>query len=560
MMTDAQQNARAIKAERNRFLGFAFASADLLIQVDDLLTMTFVTGASSDVTGHVPTQLVGQPLINIFHESQRGYVISALCNLEPGKRLQPISAKLLRADQQLLDVIVGGFQMDSQEVYLSVMRADRLWINEGGKVSRDSSSGLMSQDSYIDAMTQRLNALSDEERQITSFVIEGLEDLRENADPKTVEAFLSEVGDMIRSLSIGGDSSGHLGPNAMSLMHTHETAAELAAMEQKIQEKAQSAGLGNIKIRRFNLDLDVRGLTDEDAAKALGYALQKFSQHGVDSDFNIRNLTEAAQSYIVETADRVNTMRAAMDPDRVIVAFQPVVKLESRDAWYYESAVRLEGFSSPREMLAFAETLGMTADFDLLVIDKIIEQLKAKATHGFTPKVALNVAVTSLASPLFLGSLRSHIKNAGSAGKQIAIEINDAAAVTDLTLLDGVIQKIREDGLPVAIDNVGVGRTMDILRDVKVDYVKLAPDLVTGYLEDSTQEAVLKSTIAACRSMKYVMVAEGVQSEDEARGLKTMGVQYGQGVLFGRPSTGGQGLSYKPGERNVRKRGVSVTW
>lgn len=558
-MADATQNARALKAERNRFLGFAFASADLLVEVNDLLHMNFITGAAADLTGHKPDALLGLPLTDLFEERERGYLIAAISRLEFGRRLQPITIKLLRADHSLVDVIVGGFQMETG-TYLSISRADRLWPQNRMPGSRSDETGLMNKEAYIKAMADRLSSLSDEERQVTLFVIDGLESLRDTADPKSVQAFLEDIGNMVRAMSLGGDSAGQLSPHDLSLMHNADNAAEIAALEARIQEKAAEAGLGQIKIKKFNLDLDITGLSDDDAAKALTYALQKFSDTPMAADFKITNLAEASQSYLADTVGRLNVMRASMAPEKVNIAFQPVVKLDTREAWYYESAVQLEGFNSPKEMLAFAEQIGVIEDFDLLVLDKILEQLRIKARHSFHPKIALNVNVLSLASPLFLGSLRNHIKQAGSVGRQVAIEINDAASITDLARLDNVVQKLREDGNPVAIDNVGVGKTLDILREVKVDYAKLAPSLVSGFLTNPKQEGLLKSMIATCRSLKYVMVAEGVTDEDEARTLKSLGVQYGQGTLFGKPSTGGQALSYRPSDRSMNKRGVSVTW
>lgn len=562
-MSDKSPAKPPVKEDRSRFVGFAFASSDLLLEVDDDLIVRYAFGAATELTGKDAKQLLGGTIIDLIVPDERAYAYAVLRRLAAGSRLRPMSIGMNGPAGQRVEAIMGGFHMKDGAYYLSLLKGARLSGLREETAPRDSETDVLDNRSFADRLrTQIAQGKVGEDAKLHLFALDGIDKIRETGDPAIVERFLAELGARLRALSDGGDGAGRLADGRFAVsVSDAEAQAEIRKLQAEMTRKAQELGLGDIGVRRFEIDLDVAGLDDQDAAKALGHAMKTFTNSNlIDGSFDIDNLANAARGYLEDTVQRIASVRQVLDKGLLNIAFQAIVKFEEREAWYYEAMVRLDGFSGPRDMAQFIDSIGIADEFDLLVAEKIIEILTEKAKAGFRPKVAFNVSVKSLASPLFVASLRRLFKAHRPVSKQVGIEINDAADVNNPEKLDAVVQVLREEGMRVAIDGVGRGRTLDILREVGCDYVKLAPEVVRGVYDDEKRQSIVRSLVRSCQGMGYTVVAEGIDLEEDARALMHMDVPYGQGDLFGKPSTGGQSLSYKPAERHIRKRGVNVAW
>ncbi len=117
------------------------------------------------------------------------------------------------------------------------------------------------------------------------------------------------------------------------------------------------------------------------------------------------------------------------------------------------------------------------------------------------------------------------------------VEISEQQFISDPAVLRHQVQQFRDAGIRVAMDDVGFGRSsLEALLLLEPDVVKIDPKYVTGIAQDSSKERSLRRLVKAVDALGAELVAEGIEREDDLTLLKSVGVQFGQGFLWGRPS------------------------
>jgi EAL domain-containing protein (putative c-di-GMP-specific phosphodiesterase class I) len=120
--------------------------------------------------------------------------------------------------------------------------------------------------------------------------------------------------------------------------------------------------------------------------------------------------------------------------------------------------------------------------------------------------------------------------------RRISVEFTETAEIEDLQAVAETAARLRGVGVSVALDDFGTGTAgVDVLRAVEPDVVKIDGSFTSGITSSKRARAMLQGMIGVARSASDRIVAERIETEDEARMLLSMEVDEGQGWLFGRP-------------------------
>ncbi len=120
----------------------------------------------------------------------------------------------------------------------------------------------------------------------------------------------------------------------------------------------------------------------------------------------------------------------------------------------------------------------------------------------------------------------------------MVIELTEESLLEDYDRLRSAMQRLREAGCAIAIDDLGAGSSgLRTWSELKPDYVKIDRCFVTGIDADATKLEFVRSMLDMGRAMGCRVIAEGVETERECRELVDLGLDRLQGHLFGRPST-----------------------
>ncbi len=239
---------------------------------------------------------------------------------------------------------------------------------------------------------------------------------------------------------------------------------------------------------------------------------------------------------VVERAER---LRALLEQGGVKHVYQPIVGLTKRDLLGYEVLGRgdFEGLpSSPYELFDLAAVLGVEVELSELFRQNSFPEC---ASFLGAPRFFFNTHPRELREDRLLRSLES--ARAEFPQVRMAIEIHEAA-VADSTMIQRLMAELQRLDILLVYDDFGAGQARLLeLADVPPDFLKFDRSLIEDI--DGAPPArrrLLDSLAKLALDLGIDLIAEGVETEEEARVCRGMGFAYGQGYLFSRPQSSDQ--------------------
>ena len=219
-----------------------------------------------------------------------------------------------------------------------------------------------------------------------------------------------------------------------------------------------------------------------------------------------------------------------LEPGAIKPVYQPIVRLSDLEPIGYEGLARFPYASGladlpPDVTLAAAGEIGLREDLEVAC-------WAAMAAAGSPPAGRLlfvNISPDALGHP-GLATL------AGRLPSRLVIEITEQRQVQDYELLRERLQPWIARGAALAIDDTGAGyASLEQVVELRPDFLKLTRGLVAEIDKDANRQALLRALMAFAREVGAVIVAEGVEREEELEVLRESEVDFAQGWLFGRP-------------------------
>jgi EAL domain-containing protein (putative c-di-GMP-specific phosphodiesterase class I) len=231
-----------------------------------------------------------------------------------------------------------------------------------------------------------------------------------------------------------------------------------------------------------------------------------------------RNNEEAAKRAEIESI----ISKAAFQP-----VFQPVVEIATGHIVGYEALTRFTDGVAPIERFAEASLLGVGRELELACARRSLEaaaELPEGAWIGVNTSPEILLFGRELAAIL------------GSTPRDVVLEITEHAAVPDYAALHEAIADLGR-GVRVAVDDAGAGYAgLQRILELRADLIKLDIVLVRGIESDPARQALVAGMVHFARQTDARLLAEGIESDDEAKTLLDLGVELGQGFLFGHPA------------------------
>ncbi|MGV3000677.1 EAL domain-containing protein [Vibrio sp. E150_018] len=229
-------------------------------------------------------------------------------------------------------------------------------------------------------------------------------------------------------------------------------------------------------------------------------------------------------------------MKKAIKANEFYLVYQPLVDSSTTRIQGMEALIRWNnprtGFISPDIFIPVAEQHGLINKITDFVFERALDDWQQNTVNGL--HIGINVPPSYLSQNSCLEKLEAYAKRYQSQGLKLGIEI------TERQLLDksdrAVLTNIQKLGIDVSIDDFGTGYTsLSILQDTEFNYLKIDRCFINTIGIKSVNSPVLNSIINLADSMNVLMVAEGVETKEQADYLKSRGVQLLQGYFFYKP-------------------------
>jgi EAL domain-containing protein (putative c-di-GMP-specific phosphodiesterase class I) len=219
-------------------------------------------------------------------------------------------------------------------------------------------------------------------------------------------------------------------------------------------------------------------------------------------------------------------LQEVLDADAFHVVFQPIVDLETRSVVGYEALTRFSDGTPPDVRFADAARLGLGDEFELAAILKAID-----AATGLPADAFLSLNVSPAVALVSGDRLRAHLEGTK---RQIVLELTEHAPIADYLELRQAIERLGP--VQVAVDDAGAGyASLRHILELRPAYAKLDISLVRGIDQDELRQAMAAGIQYYALRTGCRLVAEGVETDEEANVLMSLGVDLAQGYLFGRP-------------------------
>ncbi|MBY0445480.1 MAG: EAL domain-containing protein, partial [Burkholderiales bacterium] len=235
-------------------------------------------------------------------------------------------------------------------------------------------------------------------------------------------------------------------------------------------------------------------------------------------------------------------LNAAIEKNEFRVYFQPVVRLSDSKVVGAEALVRwqssLRGLVAPGVFIPVAEESGLILPIGHWVLRESCRQIAERLKNGWASDfdVHVNVSVRQLIQSDFYQKLESTLSEFSLPPHNLTLEITESILIEDSNVIATLIGRIRMLGVSIAIDDFGTGySSMSYLHQFAFDCLKIDQSFVSRFLENNKSEAIVSAIIRLADGFDVPLVAEGVETLEQAQRLHELGCQRAQGYYFGRP-------------------------
>ncbi len=230
----------------------------------------------------------------------------------------------------------------------------------------------------------------------------------------------------------------------------------------------------------------------------------------------------------------------ALDRDELVLVFQPIVAIAAGNTSHYEVLVRMREADGrlvpPGKFIPAAEQFGLIQRVDRQVLTKAIRYLadlpRAQAQTAFS----INLSGMSVGSQEMYECIEREVRESGVDPARITFEITETAACEQLSSAMEFIQKIRQLGCRISLDDFGVGfSSFSYLKHLRADILKIDGSFIRDIHNNNADQLFVKALVDVARGMGMRTIAEFVENEQVYDRVRSLGVDYVQGYYLGKP-------------------------
>ncbi len=224
--------------------------------------------------------------------------------------------------------------------------------------------------------------------------------------------------------------------------------------------------------------------------------------------------------------------------DRFKLAYQPLVCAKTGDVALHEALLRMSD-GEHGELIAASHLIPVSERLGLVrLIDRAVTQMAINTLHSYPDaNLSMNVSGTTATDPRWYNQLLEMIAGNAEIADRLTVEITETVALSDIAATRHYVERLRNIGCSVAIDDFGAGYTsFRNLRDLPVNMIKLDGHFCQNIKGNSDNEYIIRSLIDLAGKFNLKTVAEWVENKEDSDVLKSWGVDYLQGNFYGEAS------------------------
>jgi diguanylate cyclase (GGDEF)-like protein/PAS domain S-box-containing protein len=234
-------------------------------------------------------------------------------------------------------------------------------------------------------------------------------------------------------------------------------------------------------------------------------------------------------------------IREALEEDRFTLYAQPIVELRTREVRQHELLLRMLDEQGevipPASFIAVAERFDLMQDIDRWVVARAIRMMGEQLRAGREVVFEVNISGSSTGDPELLTIIEHELRESGVDPVNLVLEVTETTAVANIPRAQQFAGRLAELGCRFALDDFGAGfGSFYYLKHLPFDLLKIDGEFVRSCTTSQTDQLLIRAVVDIARGMGKKTIAEYVGDDETLELLRELGVDYAQGFHIGHPA------------------------
>ncbi len=368
---------------------------------------------------------------------------------------------------------------------------------------------------------------------VAVFDVIGLELINERGGAAAGDATLDAVARLLEAAVEPGDVVARVGSDEFAVVFRREGFERAGGLAVRLCEGDEVA-------------VDLRcGVAAAQPGQVPDRALRNAESALAHARANARRIEvfdRAMRDHVSRRAAVAHELRRAIADGQLVLAYQPIVDLETSRLASVEALVRWQhperGLLGPAEFVEHAERTGLAGQLGAAVLDAACAQIRSwcDALGERAPRIAVNVSAAQFEAGNVLAAVDLALRRHRCPAEKLGIELTETIFLAHTDRLEALVRELRPRGVRLYIDDFGTGySSLAYVRAIDADVLKIDRSLLDGFGVDTQSSGVVAAILAMARALGVETIAEGVETRAQAALLALHGCTYGQGYLFAEP-------------------------
>ena len=502
-----------------------------------------------------PDRLVGRPLADLTHPEDEALLGRYLSVVATSADVQPPVALRMRhgsggwrfvetaGNNLLADPAVRGIVLTTRDVSERRLLEDRL----RHQAFHDSLTGLPNRALFLERVrvAEAASAGSGDAVSVLFLDLDNLKAVNDSSGHEGGDSLLVTVAGRLAAAAAPGDTVARLGGDEFAvLLVSPTTAADAPAVAARLLTVlAEPVLIGGRSLRpSVSIGVATSGSLGgaEDLVRAADAAMYSAKQAG-------KNRLEVFQPrhHAAEMARQQlrADLQQAVEDQQLVLHYQPIVDLVTGGITSFEALLRWQhpglGLLGPAEFVGLAEESDLILSIGRWVLHEACQQASSWQRSGYGGagvKISVNISARQFQD----SSLVVEVKNALAAAqldpRLLTVELTETLLLRDTDVTMSRIAGLQDLGATLALDDFGIGySSLSYLRRFPIDILKMDRSFLDDIPGNAADEAVVRAIVDLGVTLGLQLVAEGVETREQAAALAELGCPFGQGYYFARP-------------------------
>ncbi len=367
------------------------------------------------------------------------------------------------------------------------------------------------------------------------------------------DLLLREVGPRLRGVLRESDTVARFGGDEFGILLPRVPDIEAALTVARTVHKALEQPFA---LRNLNLTLDVEASIGIALSDSHGDHYEELMKHADIAMYSAKGRRTGYEVYEPgeEAADAgrltlAGELRDAVAKGELVLHYQPKCDMRTGAVSGAEALMRWHhpghGLLMPDRFIPLAERSGLIRSLSLFAVETALRECRRWLDTDIDLVVSVNLSTRDLIDVQLPDDIARLLSQWRVPAANLELEITESVIMADPTRARGVVERLREMGVRIAIDDFGSGySSLGYLKRLPVNDLKIDKSFVLNMIDDSGDAVIVQSTIDLAHNLGLKVVAEGVETEEAWVRLRSMGCDTAQGYLMSRPLTAGEFVSW----------------